>query len=92
MESFELIKNSNRSKFSHGNAGHQFCTKTLSFFLMPLLHLQKNSKCNTKLEYFSIKYDLSMILSMSYQNSGVILRCLFPLDVDFPVQAIKSVH
>ena len=41
-------------------------------FLMTLLYLQKNPKCNTKLEYFSIKHDLSMTLSMSYQNSGMI--------------------
>ena len=71
------ILNSNRSKFYHSNAGHQFCTETPSLSLMPLLHLQKSSKCITKLEYFSIKFDLSMILSMSYQNSGVILSKVY---------------
>ena len=75
------ILNSNRSKFSHSNAGHQFCTETPSLFLMPLLHLQKNSKYNTKLEYFSIKHDLSMILSMSYQNSGGILSKVYCINV-----------
>ena len=66
--------NSNRSKkFYYSNAGHQFCTETPSLSLMLLLHLQKNHKCNTKPEYFFIKYDLSIILSMSDQNSGVIL-------------------
>ena len=69
--------NSNRSKFCYSNAGHQFCTETLSLFLMLLLHLQKNHKCNTKPEYFSIKYDLSIILSMSDQNSGVILSKVY---------------
>ena len=57
--------------------GHQFCTETPSLFLMPLLHLQKNSKCNTKREYFSIKHDLSMILLMSYQNSDAILSKVY---------------
>ena len=32
---------------------------------------------HTELEYFSIKYDLSMILSMSYQNSDVILSKVY---------------
>ena len=77
--------------FYHSNAGHQFWAETTSIFLMPLSHLQKNSNFNAKLEYFSIKYYLSMILSMSYQNSNEILRCLFPVNVNFPVQAIKSV-
>ena len=75
------ISNSNRSKFSHNNAGHQFCTETPSLFLMPLLHLQKKSKCNTKLEYFSMKYDVSMTLSMSYQNSRVILSKFYCINV-----------
>ena len=47
---------------------------------MPLLHLQKNSKCNPKLEYFSRKYDVSM---MSYQNSGVILSKFYCINATY---------
>ena len=59
------ILNLNRSHVDHSNAGHQFYTKTPS--LMSLLHLQKKSKCNTKQEYFSLKYEIYLSVSSKFR-------------------------
>ena len=76
------ILNSNRSKFSHTNEWHQFCTETLSLFNTSFTFIKK-FQMQHKTWIFSIKHDLSMILSMSYQNSGVILSKVYYINTTY---------
>ena len=76
------ILNSNRSKFSHTNEWHQFCTETLSLFNFSFTFIKK-FQMQHKTWIFSIKHDLSMILSMSYQNSGVILSKVYYINTTY---------
>ena len=76
------ILNSNRSKFSHTNEWHQFCTETPSLFNTSFTFIKK-FQMQHKTWIFSIKHDLSMILSMSYQNSGVILSKVYYINTTY---------